>query len=101
MASTSMVGQALQIHAERTGHHVQFKEVWTYEHNAERTALGLPPVEDDYTVILRGTTRFEAAHAILECNGERWEQTLGPKPTNREQVQREASYTVGKPKRIN
>lgn len=96
----SAISQALQIHWEQTGHNVQFKEVWTYTHNAQRAILGLPPVEDDYTVILRGATRFEAPHAILEINGERWEQALGPKPTSLSEVQREASYTVGKPKRI-
>src|SRR6266704_3513903 len=94
---TSIVGAALLIHLNETGHEVQFKEEWVYD-----LSVRCPWLADEarHKVILRGATRFENAHAVIEWpNGEREIQSLGPavpKGISDEQLQcREWSVSIG------
>ena len=95
----NVVAQALQIHWEETEHQVQFKEEWVYD-LAERCPH--LPKESTYKVILRGATRFEQAHAIIENpDGARWIQALGPVPPTLDNIaHKEWIFAVGKPKKI-
>jgi hypothetical protein len=94
----SSVDEAINIHNTETGHDVQFKEEWSCEFCAFSESA-------KYRVVLRGATRFEAAHAVIEQpDGSRWLQSLGPRVpqgiTDEQLQHRTWSFPIGKPKCI-
>lgn len=97
-----IVNKALSFHSDETGHDLQFKEEWVYD-RWERNPhlLSSSSEEMRYKIILRGSTRFEQAHATIEfADGSRWVIWLNPRNPGAPLEHQEWNLARGKAKQI-